>query len=127
MQVENKTTDHNRTLRFSGLSGDLMPELVVTLNYQKTTNDPDILYKAITLDNVVIPAILKAVNQDAPQTPPENPCFATQEAATANLRPYCEVYKVTNPHRATLYVVESHSDDAIVAAANEWGITVQTV
>lgn len=53
--------------------------------------------------------------------------FGTLEAATANLRPYCDVFKVTNPHRATLYVVGHSVYDALTDAAQEWGITAEVV
>lgn len=56
--VENTTTDHNRTLRFTGLTH--VPELLVTLTYVSKTNEPGVLAKAAALDHEVIPAILAA-------------------------------------------------------------------
>lgn len=66
MKVENETTGHNRTLRLTGIEGDrrkcgVLPELTITISY--VNDDGHGIYKAITLDNVVIPAIIKALNR----------------------------------------------------------------
>ena len=69
MKAENTTTDHNRTIRFMDLVGhrgepmtgmDGKTELQVSLHYVRENN----AYDGVALDNAVIPAIIKAVNQE---------------------------------------------------------------
>lgn len=61
MKADNKNTTHNRNIRFTDLPGET-DALTVYLNY---TNDDAIgrSRKAVCLDNVVIPAIIKAINE----------------------------------------------------------------
>jgi hypothetical protein len=57
MKADNTSTDHNRTIRLTEVPGDV-PELLITVGYVQT-NVP----VAITLDKVVIPAIIEALNR----------------------------------------------------------------
>ena len=60
MKAENKTTVNNRTIRLTELPGtdDTLTELVIVVNYQGESN----CLKGVTIDSIVIPAILKALN-----------------------------------------------------------------
>lgn len=63
MIAENVSSDHNRTIVFKDLpilEGMTLPSLTITVNYDGD-GDSDV-HKGITLDNVVIPAIILAVN-----------------------------------------------------------------
>lgn len=65
MKAENKTTEHNRTIRLTEIPDPddkrLLPELTITINYIQGDGVP-ILDKAVTLDSVVIPLIIEAIN-----------------------------------------------------------------
>jgi hypothetical protein len=60
MIAENTTTGHNRTIRIMDISDEDFPELLVTVNY--VDDDRSRCGKAVVLDNIVIPAIIKALN-----------------------------------------------------------------
>lgn len=66
MKAENDTTGHNRTLRIHDIPDPegkgYMPTLVITINYAIERDDGQRVQRAVTLDNVVIPAIIKALN-----------------------------------------------------------------
>jgi hypothetical protein len=68
MHADNTQTDHNRTIRLTGIPDphkkDLLAELDITVGYKTHYNDDQVVVKAITLDSVVIPAIITALNQD---------------------------------------------------------------
>ena len=64
MKADNTTTEHNRTIKVSGILDADMPEMLITITYVRETNDANILNKAIALDNLVIPAIIKALNKE---------------------------------------------------------------
>jgi hypothetical protein len=59
MRAENKTTEHNRTIRVTGIPGE-MPELVILVDYAGDCN----VEKAVVLDGTVIPAIIDSLNGD---------------------------------------------------------------
>lgn len=65
MKAENETTGHNRTLRITGIPGAEAPlrELCITIGYVSGSNDGAVIDKAVTLDSVVIPAIIEAINR----------------------------------------------------------------
>jgi len=60
MKVENKTTSHSRYLRFTNVHPE-MDELEVSVVYTGDSSGR----KAVILDNVVIPAIIKGTDEDA--------------------------------------------------------------
>jgi hypothetical protein len=64
MKATNEGTGHNRTIRLTGLPGTngTLTELTITVNYTNTPNDGSTLDKAVTLDSVVIPELLRAIN-----------------------------------------------------------------
>lgn len=65
MKAENKTTIHNRTIRLTELPiGQFCckSEMLITINYVEDQNIQR-LDLAVALDNVIIPAIIKAINQ----------------------------------------------------------------
>ncbi len=66
MKAENVTTGHNRTIRLTEIPGDELKTLLITITYVEVTNDGGVIYKAVTLDNVVIPLIMAAINERGP-------------------------------------------------------------
>lgn len=62
MKVENDTTGHNRTLRFTNLPKLILGEFLVTISYVSKHNEPGILAKAMALDKIIIPSIIEAIN-----------------------------------------------------------------
>jgi len=60
MKAENKTTEHNRTIRLTGIDGDV-PAMLITINYVARRND-SLCCLAVALDNIVIPAIINSTN-----------------------------------------------------------------
>lgn len=62
MKADNTSTPHNRTIRLTEIEGGELSELDITINYTKVPNDDKVVYKAVTLDGVVIPALIKAIN-----------------------------------------------------------------
>ena len=70
MKAENKTTNHNRTIKITGLPQehhDDLTELEITTNYKTIPNDGNVVSKAIALDKIVIPAIIEALNGNKDQ------------------------------------------------------------
>lgn len=67
MKADNTITGHNRTIRITGIpdpKGEgFLPELTITVNYVQQPNEGGSVYKAVTLDGVVIPAIIEALNK----------------------------------------------------------------
>lgn len=67
MKAENTTTGHNRTIRLTEIPDNgkgSLRELVITINYKLFgDNDPYTVDKAVTLDGVVIPTIIEAINK----------------------------------------------------------------
>lgn len=63
------STDHNRTLVITDIEhcGDLPHDLTITVSYRATDEDPYTIDKAVLLDKYVIPAIIKAVNDQPPE------------------------------------------------------------
>lgn len=61
MKVENTTTGHSRTLRFTDIPDTDLKELLVSLYYVSGNNEPGVIAKACVLDHFVIPAIIDAV------------------------------------------------------------------
>lgn len=69
MKVDNTSTDHNRTLRFRDITyqhglndgNNYLREMLVTVNY--VPNDKP---QAVVLDNIIIPAIINAINGEKP-------------------------------------------------------------
>lgn len=64
MKAENKTTDHNRTIRLSDIPG-YNGDLLITLGYVNDDNS-GVVDKAVCLDNVVIPTIIDLINEMGP-------------------------------------------------------------
>lgn len=65
MKVENDTTGHNRTLRFTNLPklmSNELSEVVVTICCVSKHNEPGVLAKAMALDKIIIPSIIEAIN-----------------------------------------------------------------
>ncbi len=72
MKADNQSTDHNRTVHITNIKPhgiwaklnicNLPTELTITINY-KEDGPGTTLEKAVTLDSVVIPAIIKALNE----------------------------------------------------------------
>lgn len=60
MKAENKTTGHNRIIRFTDIpsEGNLPREMEVEIRYVGESNGA----KGIALDNIIIPAILKGLS-----------------------------------------------------------------
>lgn len=56
-----QSADHNRILVASDLPGDLK-ELEITIGYVKQPNDGALGQKAVCLDGVIIPEIVRAFN-----------------------------------------------------------------
>ena len=66
MQAENSTTEHNRTIRVTGIPAKHpldRTELLITIGYVDDENDGDRIHKAVALDNHVIPEIIAALNE----------------------------------------------------------------
>lgn len=68
MKADNLTTDHNRTIKLTelptcafGVGRDLPAELTITVMYQRCPGDRT-LDSAVSLDSVVIPEIIRAIN-----------------------------------------------------------------
>lgn len=61
MHAENQSTGHNRTIRFTDLPG-YPHEMNVAVNY--TSENLHVEDKAVTLDSIIIPEILRAVNHE---------------------------------------------------------------
>lgn len=64
--ADNTVTGHNRTIRFTGLPQahqDDPTSIDVTINYTTEPNDGMIIHKAIALDHVIIPNIIRLFNQ----------------------------------------------------------------
>lgn len=61
MKADNTSTGHNRTIRLTEIPG-LPSELTITVNYVQVANDGDAVKKAVCLDGVVIPEIVRALN-----------------------------------------------------------------
>lgn len=57
MYADNKSTNHNRTIKLTNLPGE-MKELEITINYTGQGNAS----KGVCLDGVVIPRIIAAIN-----------------------------------------------------------------
>ena len=64
MKADNTETGHNRTIRLTGIEGSELDELLITVNYVEAPCEDRRLVKAVTLDGVVIPAIIDALNGD---------------------------------------------------------------
>lgn len=67
MQATNEGTGHNRTIKLTGIPDPegkgLLSELTITVNYTYGFNDADkVVDRAVTLDSVVIPEIIRAIN-----------------------------------------------------------------
>jgi hypothetical protein len=65
MQATNEGTGHTRTIKLTGIPDigkGLLTELTITVNYTQEPNDGRVLDKAVTLDSVVIPEIIRAIN-----------------------------------------------------------------
>jgi hypothetical protein len=66
MKAENLTTDHNRTIRLTGIPSKHPHdpvEMLITINYiHKDGDGSAVIDKAVTLDSTVIPAIINAIN-----------------------------------------------------------------
>jgi hypothetical protein len=60
MKAENTTTDHNRTIRITDIPDKDFPELLITICY--VDDERSRCGKAVVLDNIVIPAIIKGLN-----------------------------------------------------------------
>ena len=60
MKAENTSTGHTRNIQITEIEGGEVENLVIRLDYGSEAN----VLKAITLDNIVIPAIIKAINQN---------------------------------------------------------------
>jgi hypothetical protein len=60
MKAENVTTGSSRIIRISGIPGD-MPELLITVGYCRE-QDGGTVNKAVVLDSLVIPEIIRAIN-----------------------------------------------------------------
>jgi hypothetical protein len=59
-----RTSDqHNRTLVITDIFDEYMKEMKISINYVDE-NDGNRIYRAVTLDNVIIPAIIKAINEN---------------------------------------------------------------
>lgn len=68
MKAENQTTGHNRTIRFTDIPSDNDPghkndvrELLVHIKCVEN-HEEGVVFQAIALDHVVIPAIIQAIN-----------------------------------------------------------------
>lgn len=67
MKADNsfEVTGHNRTILLTEIDGALngyLDELKITINYVQKPNDGNTILKACTLDKLVIPAIIAALN-----------------------------------------------------------------
>jgi hypothetical protein len=65
MKAENKTTGHNRFIRVTGLPPtryNTPKSMTIRIEYD-LNDDISPLVKAIALDHIVIPAIIKALNR----------------------------------------------------------------
>jgi hypothetical protein len=62
MHADNKDTGHNRTIHITGIEDAPLQELSITVMYVKD-NEGQTVQKAVTLDKVVIPAILAGLNK----------------------------------------------------------------
>jgi hypothetical protein len=58
MKAENTTTGHNRTIKITEIPGPYLNKLTITVNYV----DGGCVVKARTLDSIIIPEIIKALN-----------------------------------------------------------------
>jgi hypothetical protein len=61
MKAENTTTGHTRFIRITDIPGD-MPELIISVSYHKFSNEGNAVAKAVVLDNLVIPEIIRSIN-----------------------------------------------------------------
>lgn len=70
MKAQNDTTGHNRTIRITEIPEHphrYLSEMSITIGYLRE-GDGSIIDKAVTLDNVIIPAIIEALNKHGPDT-----------------------------------------------------------
>jgi hypothetical protein len=58
MQAENETNEHNRTINLTEIPSEYLQELQIMVNY---TGQSDVT-KAVVLDNLIIPAIIRGLN-----------------------------------------------------------------
>lgn len=63
MKAENETTDHNRTIKLTQIPSPDVSSMEITINYVHGDNEQGRIYKAVALDNIVIPAIISALNR----------------------------------------------------------------
>lgn len=62
-------TGHNRTIKLTEIPGDLN-EMYITINYTFSLSDGDrVMSKAIALDSVVIPTIVRLINEHSGDKP----------------------------------------------------------
>lgn len=63
MKAENDSTPHNRTIKLTEIGGEYLHELEIYVNYTSTPNDGGMAEKGCTLDKIVVPAIIEAINK----------------------------------------------------------------